>query len=342
MANIAEKYYVRRGEQQFATIPSLFGGVRVLKVEGMMDVGSTKNVYTASWVGSQTEDYMVAGDSVVRENVDINITFIVSNKYGAVNVRQQHDAFIAYMTDGELYIKSDYVGRVMRCVCIKDYKPTSVHIERSGNANDYMIGTLQLHTLDNRAGDDDGYIANPYPSNGDPTPTPTPTQQVNTKNVYDTALGATQASLNQHFKDSNDELADAISLKQDIIRDLETIRTGANKGATAVQPNTLNGYVNGGRYNSQNKRIELLHDSSVIAYINISDLPIGGMIDSVEVIDENLVITFITTTGTKSVSIPITSIFDPNNYYTKSQVDDKINTETLHPITQQEFNEIFN
>ena len=221
--NIANKYYVKRGSQQFATISSLFGGVRILKIEGMTGVGSAKNIYTASWVNSQMEDYMVAGSDVVRENVDIDITFIVGNKYGATNVREQHDAFIAYMTDGELYIKSDYTGRTLRCVSLKDYKPTTVHIKREGIGNDYIIGTISMHTLDNRAGDCDGYVANPYPSSGGDTPTPTPTQ-INSSNVYDTALGATQASLNQLFNG-----------KQDTINDLSTIRSGAEKGSTSLQ-----------------------------------------------------------------------------------------------------------
>lgn len=207
MADIATKYYVRRGDQQFATIASLFGGVRILKIEGMTGVGSAKNIYTASWIDSQAEDYMVAGDSVVRENVDLDITFIVSNKYGATDVRQQHDAFVAYMTDGELYLKSDYTGRTMRCVCLKDYKPTTEHLKRAGNKNDYIIGTLSLHTIDNRAGDDDGYISNPYPTSGGDTPTPTPPQQVSTTNVYDAALGATQAVLNQRFANAQVSIA---------------------------------------------------------------------------------------------------------------------------------------
>ena len=65
-----------------------------------------------------------------------------------------------------------------------------------------MMGTLTLHTLDIRDGSDDGYIGNPYvqPSGGDtPTPTPTPTTPINTTDVYDAALGATQAALNQTF-----------------------------------------------------------------------------------------------------------------------------------------------
>lgn len=242
MADIATKYYVRRGDQEFATIASLFGGVRILKIEGMTGVGSAKNIYTASWVDSQSEDYMVVGDSVVRENVDINITFIVSNKYGAVDVRQQHDAFVAYMTDGELYLKSDYIGRTLLCVCLKDYKPTTEHLKRTGN-NDYIIGTITLHALDNRAGDDDGYIGNPYPTSGDtPTP-PTPPQQVSTTNVYDAALGATQATLNQRFNEiavgsnfyTKSQVDELLAAKQDNISDIDSIRSGAAKGSTSLQ-----------------------------------------------------------------------------------------------------------
>ena len=250
MADIATKYYVRRGDQEFATIASLFGGVRILKIEGMTGVGSAKNIYTASWVDSQSEDYMVVGDGVVRENVDINITFIVSNKYGAVDVRQQHDAFIAYMTDGELYLKSDYAGRTMRCVCLKGYKPTTEHLKRAGGANDYIIGTLSLHTLDNRAGDNDGYIDNPYPTSGGDTPTPTPPQQVSTTNVYDTALGATQATLNQRYEDiipvvnnkadqsntyTKSQVNELLATKQNNIADIDSIRSGAAKGSTSLQ-----------------------------------------------------------------------------------------------------------
>lgn len=249
MADIATKYYVRRGDQQFATIASLFGGVRILKIEGMTGVGSAKNIYTASWVDSQSEDYMVVGDSVVRENVDINITFIVSNKYGAVDVRQQHDAFVAYMTDGELYLKSDYIGRTLLCVCLKDYKPATEHLKRTGN-NDYIIGTITLHTLDNRAGEDDGYIGNPYPTSGDtPTP-PTPPQQVSATNVYDTALGATQAALNQRYEGiipvvnnkadrsntyTKSQVDELLATKQDNIADINSIRNGAAKGSTSLQ-----------------------------------------------------------------------------------------------------------
>jgi hypothetical protein len=100
--------------------------------------------------------------------------------------------------------------------------------------------------------------------------------------------------------------------------------------------------VNGGRYNETSKKIELLHNGNVLARIDASAFIIDGMVDDVRIENGYLIVDFNTDSGKQDISIPLTDIFDPNNYYTKSQVDDKIDTETLHPITQQEFNEIFN
>lgn len=209
MANISNEYLVRRGSQSFSTIPSLFDGVRVLKIDGYTSVGEPKNIYTASWVNAQGEDYMVtdqetvAGivyDKVFRANKDIDITFVVSDKYatGTIDVRAQHDAFVAYITDGALYFKSNYVNRTLRCVCLKSYKPTIAKLQRPVGRN-YIMGTITLHSLDERAGDGDGYIGNPYPQpSGGDTPTPTPTQ-IYTTQVYDVTLAKMQNVLNQEF-----------------------------------------------------------------------------------------------------------------------------------------------
>lgn len=213
MANIENEYLVKRGDGEFATIASLFSGVRILKMDGFLAKGKPVNIYTAQWVNSQTEDYMVTDtvvvdgveyDAVFRENVDIDVTFIVSDKYGAADVRTAHDAFIAYMTDGALLLKSNYVDRILRCVCLKEYSPTTQKLKRPSGKN-YIIGTITLHSLDTLVGDGDGHIDNPYPtpSGGGDTPTPTPSGQVSTTNVYDSTLQATQAVLNQRFNSYN-------------------------------------------------------------------------------------------------------------------------------------------
>ena len=47
------------------------------------------------------------------------------------------------------------------------------------------------------------------------------------------------------------------------------------------------------------------------------------MVDSVEVSEGNLVITFNTDADKQTIYIPITDIFDASNYYTKTQADNK-------------------
>lgn len=211
MANIEKEYLVKRGTQEYTPISELFNGVRILKVNGFTSTGAPKNIYTAAWINSQAEDYMVTlqesregevYDVVIRDNTDIEITFIVGDKYADtdIDVRVTHDAFIAYMTDGALYVKSNYTDRAMKVVCLKEYKPTLVRLKRQAK-NNYITGTITLHALDTRAGDDDGYIGNPYPTTseeggggggGEPL-------SINTTQVYDPYFGKTQQELNKQF-----------------------------------------------------------------------------------------------------------------------------------------------
>lgn len=59
-----------------------------------------------------------------------------------------------------------------------------------------------------------------------------------------------------------------------------------------------------------------------------ADFVHDGMIDSVEISNGSLVITWNTDAGKQPVSIPLTSIFDPSDYYNKSQSDAKFATKT--------------
>jgi len=78
--------------------------------------------------------------------------------------------------------------------------------------------------------------------------------------------------------------------------------------------------VDGGSYNSNTKKIELKHGSTVLAQIDATDFIKDGMVSSVEISNGNLVITFNTDSGQEPISIPLTEIFDPSNYYTKNEV----------------------
>lgn len=152
MANDSKgRYYVKNtADGTFEDITTKFDGVAVLKVTGLDSKGKAVNIYTAQWVDSQTEDFLIAGDSIVRENVDLEITFIVRRKYATnkagFNVLAKHDAFVEYMTSKDVWLKSSYLGgKYAHCVCLKEYKPTTIDLERGDNS--YMMGTITLHTL---------------------------------------------------------------------------------------------------------------------------------------------------------------------------------------------------
>ena len=113
----------------------------------------------------------------------------------------------------------------------------------------------------------------------------------------------------------------AFATKQDTIFDLAAIRNGAAAGTTAVQPSQLASYVNGGTYDSTNKKILLKHDENTVAEIDATAFIKDGMVDSVEVAGGNLVITFNTDSGKQPISIPLTDIFDPDAYYDKTAAD---------------------
>lgn len=156
MSDLIGKYYFKESEGgEWRDISTFIEGVHVLKIDGFLSLGAPTNVYTAQWVDSQTEDYMIASVDdnglpyIVRKNVDIEITFIVGEKYAKtsqIDVRSRHDTFVGHLTNGEVWIKSPYVGKEVRCVCLEEYAPTTIKLQRNGNS--YIIGTIKLHTLE--------------------------------------------------------------------------------------------------------------------------------------------------------------------------------------------------
>ena len=152
---LKDTYFIKNSESgTYTDITTLFDGVRVLTISGFFDHGDTVNVYTAQWVNSQEEDFMIPDTDefdnpvVVRENVDIEITFIVGQKYasGTIDVGKQHDAFIRYLTGKDVWIKSLYANKEVRCMNLESYSPTTVKLCRNGKS--FILGTIKLHMLE--------------------------------------------------------------------------------------------------------------------------------------------------------------------------------------------------
>ena len=84
----------------------------------------------------------------------------------------------------------------------------------------------------------------------------------------------------------------------------------------------------GAEYDSETKRINFYTSSSktgdVLGYIDATAFIKDGMVDTVTISNGNLVITFNTDSGKEAITIPLTDIFDPNNYYDKDAIDDLV------------------
>lgn len=86
-------------------------------------------------------------------------------------------------------------------------------------------------------------------------------------------------------------------------------------------------------YNTQSKVIVFYNTAdnptsdNILCYIDARDFIKDGMVDSVVVEDGNLVITFNTESGKEPIRIALSDIFNPDNYYTKQQID---NFNTIH------------
>lgn len=154
--DLKNKYFVKKtANGTFSDVTTLFDGLRILKVDGFLAKGKPVNIYTAQWIDEQDEDFMITtiddndNPVVIRENVDLEVTFIIRQKYatGTIDVMTQHDLFVEYMTGSDVWIKSSYVNnKYVHCVCLKEYKPTTQKLQR--NEASWIMGTITLHTLD--------------------------------------------------------------------------------------------------------------------------------------------------------------------------------------------------
>lgn len=148
---LSNKYFVKRlASDNWQDVTSLFNGIKILAISGFNEQGEAQNVFTQQWVNSQVEDYFLAGESVVRANIDLNVTFIAGSRYstsGNVDTQAVYDTFVEYICKhGDFYIKSAYSNKYAHVVCLKGVKPTTEKLHRGNNS--YIMATATLHTLD--------------------------------------------------------------------------------------------------------------------------------------------------------------------------------------------------
>jgi hypothetical protein len=104
-----------------------------------------------------------------------------------------------------------------------------------------------------------------------------------------------------------------LSLKQDVISDLASIRSGAQAGTTAVQPSDLSEYFNDASYDTSTHRINFYHGQDIVAYVDAS-LFIVDFKDLSLVVGEALAKLFYDIQGIKSNMKRYTELIDEYGY----------------------------
>ena len=117
----------------------------------------------------------------------------------------------------------------------------------------------------------------------------------------------------------------------DRIADVDAEETRA-KGVEADLQNQLNNLGNNkfddAVYDSSAKTINFYAEGAVVATIDATDFIKDGMIDRVYIDNETqeLVIVWNAASGKDETRIPLSDIFNPENYYTKDEIDDQVDT----------------
>lgn len=107
--------------------------------------------------------------------------------------------------------------------------------------------------------------------------------------------------------------------------------TGVNDIATVIS--NLTGSIASASYSSTDKKIYFFNaGGTASAEIDATDFIKDGMVDSVEVSGSYLVLTFNTDAGKEPVSMSLTRIFDPDNFYTKTDVDTLLSTMSVGDV----------
>lgn len=117
----------------------------------------------------------------------------------------------------------------------------------------------------------------------------------------------------------------------------DTIYQPIGDYATRSEIPSVVGYADSVKYNSTTKYVEFYHGGTggtkVFEY-DAAPFLIDGMVQNVEIVNGNLVISFNTDAGKQDITIPLTDIFDPSNYYDKTAIDgllaNKVNTSTFN------------
>ena len=82
-------------------------------------------------------------------------------------------------------------------------------------------------------------------------------------------------------------------------------------------------------WDSNAKSLKLYSGNHLLATVDGTTWVKDGMVESAAIVGNNLEITFNTDSGKEKISVPLTDIFNPDNYYDKTAIDRKFENVTI-------------
>lgn len=76
-------------------------------------------------------------------------------------------------------------------------------------------------------------------------------------------------------------------------------------------------------WDSNEKKLKLYSGNHLLGSVDGSTWVKDGMVESAAIVGNNLEITFNTDSGKEKITVPLTDIFNPDNYYNKTEIDSK-------------------
>ena len=77
-------------------------------------------------------------------------------------------------------------------------------------------------------------------------------------------------------------------------------------------------------WDSSEKTLKLYSGNHLLGSVNGASWVKDGMVESAAIVGNNLEITFNTDSGKEKITVPLTDIFNPDNYYDKATIDSKL------------------
>lgn len=305
-------------------------GVETISIKnesGSIVTFSSDNYYTEKKLGSGFTN----NDVTVTEAID-DLEYMVVNKEEAIAAAlndlngRKLDASAYTPTDlsnyytkgetsGKTEISNALGGKVNTATYIGHTADTSLHFSGNEKRNLDALAT----NIESISGITSNDIANWNAAAG-----------VDMTKYYQKTETSGSTELSTAFSNKADSSALTTHTSDTTIHITSAERTAWNAKANMSDIPSVNGYADSVQYNSATKKVEFYHGTTAgtkVFEYDASPFLIDGMVQNVEIKDVTsgssqvtcLVVKFNTDAGKQDINIPISQIFDANNYYTTAQ-----------------------